>query len=321
MRLRLGQGEQDISLAMNWSPRFSASFSAACSSAESRPAGTCSPPCTFGRPLDRPSSAACRPATLTPARGSRRLRAVGLGEHRRETWAGSMYGLSRATARLCASASASWNLVVSLSSSHGIPSVADRSGRGGLFKRPDPPRLTQQGEGAPAGRGDSRPLRTRARRPRGPACGPSASPNWPRCSMISDSTETPRTSAKPPRRPVTTSRRISSSGLRSSQNRTAPTTSPPTQLTTRVPSGSRSSARSATVLRASAAGPRRRPRRDRGDLKPGHRRQRAAGAARRGRVARGDAPARQRRVVRDPRIDPALALAASSPSSRTARAS
>ena len=65
---------RNISLAMNWSPRLLASFSVACSRLpRSRPACTCSPPCTWGSLPSSASSALCSFWVLTPARVSKAL--------------------------------------------------------------------------------------------------------------------------------------------------------------------------------------------------------------------------------------------------------
>ena len=104
------------SLEMNWSPRLLASFSAAWSKApSSRPGWTCSPPCTCGRRCIASSRPLCSLATLTPARASSAFGPSVWASMAASTWAGSMYGLSRVTARLWASPSASWKVVVSLS--------------------------------------------------------------------------------------------------------------------------------------------------------------------------------------------------------------
>ncbi len=114
---------RNSSLAMNWSPRLMDSFSAALSRlTSSRPTWTSLVPCTCGRRLMAASSAVCKPFTLTPARCSSALAAPSFcAISARSRCCGSMYWLSLASARLCASASASWNRVVSLSRRIGFP--------------------------------------------------------------------------------------------------------------------------------------------------------------------------------------------------------
>ncbi|MNT01309.1 hypothetical protein D3C72_1357700 [compost metagenome] len=116
---------RNSSLAMNWSPRLMASFSVALSRlTSSRPIWTSLVPCTCGRRLMAASSAVCRPCTLTPARDSSALAAPSsCASSARSRCCGSMYWLSLPSARLCASASASWNRVVSLSRRIRIPSL------------------------------------------------------------------------------------------------------------------------------------------------------------------------------------------------------
>jgi len=104
--------------AINWSPRLVASFSVRLSILlKSRPTWT-SPlvPCTSGKfaiSLSRPFS---KPGTLTPARLNRLLAPPSESRNMaNKRWAGSMYWLSLAKAKLWASLKASWNLVVSFS--------------------------------------------------------------------------------------------------------------------------------------------------------------------------------------------------------------
>ncbi len=117
---------RNISLAMNWSPRLPASLSAACSSdTRSRPGWTgCRRPAPAAARRSRsPSPSAAR--GIDAGAVEQRLRARRAGASMAASrWAGSMYGLSRATARLWASARACWKAVVSLSirmDSSGLP--------------------------------------------------------------------------------------------------------------------------------------------------------------------------------------------------------
>ena len=136
---------RNISLAMNWSPRLLASFSAACSSApSSRPGWHLLAALHLRQALAiAASSAACSLPTLTPARASSAFGPSACASIAASTWTGSMYGLSRVTARLWASASASWNLVVSLSiRMAGFLRIAQEIGRRRAFsRRPAAPRL------------------------------------------------------------------------------------------------------------------------------------------------------------------------------------
>ncbi len=124
---------RNSSLAMNWSPRLMPSFSVCCSRLpRSRPTCTCSPPCTCGRRLMALSSATSSALALTPARDSRFLVAPsGWRSIASSRWTGSIYGLSLPSARLCASASASWKRVVSLSKRMKKPLAENRS----LFRK------------------------------------------------------------------------------------------------------------------------------------------------------------------------------------------
>ncbi len=107
-----------ISLDRNWSPRFCDSRSARFSSdISSRPTWVSPPvPETLGRRSKALRNALVRPPTFTPARcNSERALPSSWFNRAVRRWTGSMYWLSLPTARLWASASASWSLVVSLS--------------------------------------------------------------------------------------------------------------------------------------------------------------------------------------------------------------
>mmetsp|Transcript_6214 Transcript_6214/g.25127 ORF Transcript_6214/g.25127 Transcript_6214/m.25127 type:complete len:342 (-) Transcript_6214:2506-3531(-) len=90
--LASARASRNISLAMNWSPRLPASFSAACSSAtRSRPACTVWPePLTWGRPAISPSSAAFSAGALTPARSSSARGPSSWDSIADSTWTGSI---------------------------------------------------------------------------------------------------------------------------------------------------------------------------------------------------------------------------------------
>ncbi len=89
--LASASASRNISLAMNWSPRLPASFSAACSNCtRSRPACTWPPPCTLGKPLIRLSIAPFSAAVLAPARSSRALGPSGCSSMAASRWAGSI---------------------------------------------------------------------------------------------------------------------------------------------------------------------------------------------------------------------------------------
>ena len=104
--------------AINWSPRLFASFSVRLSQPDrSRPTCT-SPlvPCTSGKPSIIFCVAFSNPATLTPARVNKLRAAPSRSRNMAMSkCAGSMYWLSLVKAMLCASFSASWNLLVNLS--------------------------------------------------------------------------------------------------------------------------------------------------------------------------------------------------------------
>ena len=149
---------RNISLATKSSPRFCASRSAMLSSpVRSRPTWTWPfVPWTCGRRAIAWSSAVDSRWTLTPARcSSERVEPSCCASSALSTWTGSMNWLSRPTAMLWASASASWNLVVSLSIRMGrypVNSLARKWGvepsfQGSHARRHDLPLET--GPGAP----------------------------------------------------------------------------------------------------------------------------------------------------------------------------
>jgi hypothetical protein len=107
--LASASASRNISLAMNWSPRLAASFSAAWISAtSSRPGCTVPPPpCTCGSARIAVSIAVFSAAVFAPARSSKDFGPSGCASIAASTCAGSMYGLSPVTARLWASARAS----------------------------------------------------------------------------------------------------------------------------------------------------------------------------------------------------------------------
>src|SRR5262245_30317480 len=133
---------RNISLAMNWSPRLVASLSAACSSdTSSRPGCTgWPPPCTCGNALIAVSIAIRRAAVLAPARSSSAFGPSACASIAASRCAGSMYGLSRPTARLWASARACWNAVVNLSRRMDSSGLQGRWGSRPAFQGGEPRR-------------------------------------------------------------------------------------------------------------------------------------------------------------------------------------
>ena len=110
------RASKNSSPATNWSPRLIASFSAACKSeTRSRPTCTWSCPWTSGSFFSAASATANKPAWLTPARCNKALGPSSWCSMAATTCAGSMNAWSLPRARVWASDSASWNLVVSLS--------------------------------------------------------------------------------------------------------------------------------------------------------------------------------------------------------------
>ncbi len=107
---------RNSSLAMNWSPRLRASFSVACSSRpSSEPTCTWSWCCTRGRSARAFSAAACSWPTLAPARCKSERGPSSWRSSATSRCRGSILDWSPPRASVCASARASWNLVVSLS--------------------------------------------------------------------------------------------------------------------------------------------------------------------------------------------------------------
>ncbi len=114
---------RNISLAMNWSPRFCASLSVMLSRlARSRPMETSPPwPSTLGSRVSACSRSFFSAGTLTPAReSSERVPPSSWLINASNRCGGSMNCWSLPTARLWASASACWNLVVNLSMRIGV---------------------------------------------------------------------------------------------------------------------------------------------------------------------------------------------------------
>ena len=116
------KASKNNSLAMNWSPRFKASFSVACNRAcKSRPTCTISCPCTCGSLLIKASTSVKMPPKFAPERSSKALGPSSCRSIAKSKCAGSMYALSCFKAMLCASLKASVNFVVSLSCRIGKP--------------------------------------------------------------------------------------------------------------------------------------------------------------------------------------------------------
>ena len=89
--LASASASRNISLAMNWSPRLPASFSAAwINCTRSRPACTCPPPCTLGKPPIRLCIAVFSAAVLAPARSSSALGPSGCASIAASRCAGSI---------------------------------------------------------------------------------------------------------------------------------------------------------------------------------------------------------------------------------------
>ena len=112
------------SLAMNWSPRLTASLSVRLSRLFKSRETVISPPCpsTLGSRSIEPFSAACSLGSATPARASSDVVPPSSCASRAASrCCGSMKPLSLPSARLWASAKACWNLVVSLSKRIGGP--------------------------------------------------------------------------------------------------------------------------------------------------------------------------------------------------------
>ena len=85
------RAKKNSSLATNWSDRFMASFSQACSKeTKSRPTCTCSCPCTWGSFFIAASATANNPAIGKPARCNKALGPSGCCSIAVSTWAGSM---------------------------------------------------------------------------------------------------------------------------------------------------------------------------------------------------------------------------------------